>query len=155
MKKYISGKYQPEFPRKYIGDINNIVYRSSWELVFLRWCDSDTLVIKYSSEELVIPYKSPIDNQYHRYFVDFVVWIECKKTGKLLEKWIEIKPHNQTKEPKQRKNESKVSYAERVRTYITNISKWEHAKAEAKKRGAEFLVLTEKQIFPTRTKRKK
>ena len=91
-------KWKPRNPEKYVGDVNNIVARSSWEIKFMNYCDSHPEVLKYSSEELVIPYISPLDNRPHRYFVDFVILVKTR-TGELKRMAIEIKPLAQTMPP--------------------------------------------------------
>ena len=55
------GKFRPRNPSKYAGDPTNIIYRSHWELKLMSYLDKHTHVMKWSSEEVVIPYKSPID----------------------------------------------------------------------------------------------
>jgi hypothetical protein len=61
------------------------------------FCDNNSNVIKWGSENVVIPYISPVDGRAHRYFVDnFVVIREGSKIGKYL---IEIKPFKQTFAP--------------------------------------------------------
>ena len=65
------GKYYPSFPRKYKGDPTNIIYRSLWERKFMVYCDKNTNILEWASEEIAIPYRSPIDNRVHRYFPDF------------------------------------------------------------------------------------
>ena len=62
------GKYKPSRPKKYKGDPTNIIYRSLWERKFMKYCDSTTNVLEWGSEELALPYRSPIDNKVHRYF---------------------------------------------------------------------------------------
>jgi len=59
----IKGKYKPIYPAKYIGNINTIIYRSLWERRFMLYCDKSDQIIRWSSEELHIPYLSPKDNQ--------------------------------------------------------------------------------------------
>ena len=84
------GKFRPSNPSKYKGDPTNIIYRSLWELKFMNYCDKNENILKWSSEELWIPYKSPVDNRYHKYFPDF--YIKYKNTsGKIVESLIEIK----------------------------------------------------------------
>ena len=68
-----SGKYRPVNPKKYRGDYKNVIYRSLWELKFMKWCDGNKNVIEWGSEEIIIPYISPVDNRVHRYFPDFYV----------------------------------------------------------------------------------
>ena len=117
-----SGKYYPRHPNKYKGNPTNIVYRSLWELKFMRYCDSNTNIVKWSSEEIVIPYKSPIDNRFHRYFPDF--YLKYKdNTGKMIEKVVEIKPAKQVQEPKVQKRKTK-KYVTEVVNYAKNQAKW-------------------------------
>ena len=138
------GKYKPSYPKKYKGDPSNIVYRSLWERKFMKLCDNNSNILEWSSEEVIIPYKSPIDNRYHRYFVDF--WIRQKnKDGKIVEKLIEIKPKKYTKPPSKQKKITK-RYVSEVRTWGINNAKWEAAKKVCTKKGWEFLILTEDHI---------
>ena len=65
------GKYRPTHPSKYRGKPTNIIYRSLWELKFMKYCDSNKNILEWGSEEVIVPYRSPIDNRYHRYFPDF------------------------------------------------------------------------------------
>ena len=67
----ISGKYKPEKPAKYKGDPTNVIYRSLWERKFMVFCDSQKSVVKWGSEEIVIPYRSPKDGKVHRYYPEF------------------------------------------------------------------------------------
>lgn len=138
------GKFRPSKPKKYKGDPTNIVYRSLWELKFMRYCDSNTNIIKWSSEEIVIPYKSPIDNRFHRYFPDF--YLKYKdNTGKMIEKVVEIKPAKQVQEPKVQKRKTK-KYVTEVVTYAKNQAKWIAAEEFCKDRKWKFQILTEKEL---------
>ena len=67
------GRFKPKNRQKYKGNISEVVYRSSWELKFMQYCDTNNKILKWSSEEIIIPYKSPVDNRVHRYFPDFYV----------------------------------------------------------------------------------
>jgi len=73
-----SGLFKPKNPQKYVGDPTNIVYRSSWECKVMSWLDRNPSIISWASEELIIPYKSPVDNRFHRYFPDFYIKSENK-----------------------------------------------------------------------------
>jgi|TARA_Y100000592_G_scaffold41411_1_gene65614 hypothetical protein len=138
------GIFKPTNPKKYKGDPSNIVYRSLWERKFMKLCDNNSNILEWSSEEVIIPYKSPIDNRFHRYFVDF--WIRQKnKDGKIVEKLIEIKPKKYTKPPSKQKKITK-RYVSEVRTWGINNAKWEAAKKVCTKKGWEFLILTEDHI---------
>ena len=67
------GKYRPTNKRKYKGDVNSIVYRSLWERKFMVYLDTNPDITEWGSEEIVIPYVSPLDGKRHRYFPDFYV----------------------------------------------------------------------------------
>jgi hypothetical protein len=139
-----SGLFKPKNPQKYIGDHTNIVYRSSWECKVMTWLDNNHDIISWASEELIIPYKSPVDNRWHRYFPDFVVKIRTKD-GKLKTMILEIKPKKQTLPPEPRKRVTK-QYINEVATYGVNQSKWKAATEYCADRGWEFRVLTEEHL---------
>lgn len=143
---FVQGKYRPVNPHKYIGDVNNIVYRSSWELAAFRWFDDTPEILKWGSEELIIPYISQVDGRKHRYFTDAILFVKTP-TG-IRKKIIEIKPYSQTKKPTRGKNQKDASWAEDVRTWLTNESKWVAARAYADANDADFVILTEREIFP-------
>ena len=138
------GKFRPSEPKKYKGDPTNIVYRSLWELKFMRYCYSNKRIVKWSSEEIIIPYKSPLDNRLHRYFPDFYVKYK-DVSGKIIEKVVEIKPANQVKEPKKQKNRTK-KYVNEVITYAKNQAKWVAAEEFCKDRRWQFQILTDKEL---------
>lgn len=132
-----SGKYRPANPGKYDGDWSKIVYRSLWERQVFKWCDENVNVIKWSSEETVVPYRCKTDNKLHRYFVDLKIQF---KTGQTY--LIEIKPKKQTQEPKVRTRKTKA-YITEVLTYVKNQSKWAAANEYCADRGWIFEVWTE------------
>ena len=131
-----SGRYKVKNRSKYKGDPDNVVYRSHWEKLCFKWCDDSSDIIKWCSEEIVIPYFYDVDKRYHRYFVD--LFIETKKGDKLL---IEIKPDKETKPPKN-PNRSK-RYIKEATTFVKNQNKWEAATKFAKDNGYIFQVWTE------------
>lgn len=139
--KHYQGTYKPKFPEKYKGNPTNIIYRSSWELKFFNWCDSNESVLKWSSEEIVIPYICPTDNKPHRYFPD--AWIEIKdKAGDVKSYLIEIKPDCQTRPPAPQERRTK-RYLTEVMTWGKNSAKWAAAREYCRNRGYEFMILTE------------
>jgi hypothetical protein len=140
-----SGKYIPSNPKKYRGNINNIIWRSTWELRLLKFLDNNPNVLEFASEEVIIPYISPIDNKMHRYFVDFYAKIK-DNSGNIKQYLIEVKPFYQTQKPNINKK-SKKTYLKEVYDYIVNRSKWESATNFAKNNNMEFLVLTEKELY--------
>lgn len=136
MNKTYTGKYVVKNKKKYEGDWTNVYYRSSWERAVFKWCDTNPDILKWSSEETVIPYVCKTDNKYHRYFVDIKM---TTKEGIFL---IEIKPECQTVAPKVPKRRTK-KYIKEGLTYVKNRSKWEAAERYCKKRGWTFKVWTE------------
>jgi hypothetical protein len=139
-----SGKYRPTYTKKYKGDPTNIIYRSLWELKFMKYCDLNENVLEWGSEEIVIPYISPLDNRVHRYFPDFYVRVRSK-TGRIEKLIIEIKPHKQTTPPKKQSRRTK-KYITEVTTYAVNEAKWAAAREYCKDRRWEFKILTEKEL---------
>ena len=133
------GKYTPSFPAKYRGDVRDIVYRSSWEYKFMKWCDNTASVSEWGSEEIIIPYISPVDGRRHRYFPDFYVKVANKKYI------VEVKPFKQTLEPKTQKRVTK-RYINEVVTYSVNQAKWKAAREFCKDHSLEFMLITEKEL---------
>ena len=136
-----SGKYQPSFPKKYKGDPTNIIYRSLWERKFMRYCDLNENILEWGSEEIIVPYRSPVDRRVHRYFPDF--YIKIKESNKSIKKYlIEIKPKKQTIPPKKPQRQTK-GYLREAYEYAKNQSKWAAAREYCADRGWEFKVITE------------
>jgi hypothetical protein len=136
MKTY-SGKFKPKNPKKYKGDYTNIVYRSMWERHCFKWCDEQSDVISWSSEEVVVPYLYEVYKKYHRYFVDLKITFKNKKT--IL---VEIKPDKETRPPKNPGKKTKRYITEGL-TYVKNMNKWKAAKNYADDRNWEFQIWTE------------
>lgn len=135
----LQGKYTPLHPEKYKGDVNNIVFRSSWERRVMGWLDHSDNINWWSSEELIIPYISPADNRVHRYFPDFVVSVKNGKTFLL-----EVKPEYQTTLREQKKMTAR--YKRDIVTYAINQAKWKAASEFCNKHGWTFKVVTEKDL---------
>ena len=111
--------------------------------------DSNPSVLKWSSEEIIIPYISPVDNKPHRYFPDFWVKVQRKDGGSDVY-LVEVKPKSQSVEPKVKplKNaKPSKQYVKQVVTYAINRSKWHAAEEYCKDRNMKFVVLTEDEIF--------
>lgn len=138
---YHKRKFVPSKPEKYSGDPTNIIMRSSWETKFASWCDRNPNVVKWKSEETVIPYVCPTDNRIHRYFVDFQIQVRNKE-GNLATYLVEIKPDSQTRPPIPPSRVTK-RYITEVMTWGKNEAKWKAATEYAKDRGWEFKILTE------------
>ena len=142
--KYHQGKFKPVNPEKYAGDHSNIIYRSSWELKFMRWCDNSPGVISYSSEETIVPYRCATDNRLHRYFVDFKIQIKSRD-GQIKTYLVEVKPNSQTKPPQYTGRKTKRYLIEAL-TFMKNQSKWEAATQYCADRGWEFKIITEREL---------
>lgn len=143
--KYRQGKYRPHNPQKYGGDPSNIVYRSSYELKFMQYCDLTESVNSWKSEEFFIPYRSPIDNKYHRYFPDFFVKYK-DKDGNNRTLVVEIKPAKDLKMPETNPKRRTKSWAYSVKMWVVNQAKWESCREYCKDRGWEFKVFTEREL---------
>ncbi len=138
------GKYKPKHPKKYKGDPTNIIYRSLWERKFMLYCDSSNNILEWCSEEIALPYRSPIDNRVHRYFPDFYIKVR-ESTGIIKKYIIEVKPKKQTLEPIPQKRKTK-SYIYEVYEYAKNQAKWEAAREFCKDRKWEFKIITENEL---------
>lgn len=145
MPKYHQGLFRPKHPEKYEGDHTKIVYRSSWELKFFLWCEANPNVLKWSSEEIVIPYICPTDNRLHRYFPDAKITVS-DISGQLNTYLIEIKPLKQTVPPIAGKRQSKY-FLKEVMVWGKNEAKWEAASQYCEQRGWRFKVITENDLF--------
>ena len=139
-----SGKFSPINTAKYLGDPTNIIYRSLWERRVMNYLDTNKNVVGWSNEEIVIPYLSPVDNRYHRYFPDFFVQIKNNQ-GTLDSIIIEVKPYSQSVPPVQKKRVTK-GYIKEVMTYGVNEAKWKAAVEYCKDRNWKFQVITEKEL---------
>jgi len=138
------GRFRPSNTKKYRGNPTNIIYRSLWERKFMVYCDKTESILEWGSEEISIPYKSPIDNKWHRYFPDFYIKYKDSQ-GKVKRSLIEIKPFKQTQQPPLQEKKTK-SYVYEVTQYVTNQAKWAAAEEFCKDRLWEFKVFTEKEL---------
>ena len=144
MTKYHQGRYTPINKDKYKGDITNIIWRSSWEFRFLRWCDTNPSVLEYSSEETVIPYRCGTDGKIHRYFCDFRIKVKASN-GDIRTYLVEVKPYKETLPPKTQGKKTR-RYLQESFTYIKNQSKWEAARQYCADRNWHFIIITEKEL---------
>lgn len=143
--EYKQGFFKPQHPDKYKGDAKNIVYRSGWEKRVMQWADTNKNVVSWSSEEIVIPYISPVDNRPHRYFVDF--YVEAYDHNGVKQTYLlEVKPKGQTQPPKTPKRRTK-RYITEVMTWGVNEAKWKAADEFCKDRGWQFKLITETDLF--------
>jgi len=137
------GKFTPQNPQKYNGNPDNIIYRSSWELRCMKWFDDNPNIIWWSSEELAIPYYSPVDKRMHRYFPDFIIKVK-RKDDTIMTYVVEVKPEAQTKKPTQKRKTKQ--YIKESITYVVNQMKWKAADEFCHTHGWEFKIITEKDL---------
>jgi len=100
---------------------------------------------KSASENIKIPYRSPLDGKYHNYIPDFMIQY-TDKNGSAHVELIEIKPANQTTMENARNGRNQIQVA-------LNAAKWTAAQEWCKRKGIRFKVLNEDQIFQTNKKR--
>ena len=143
MKTY-KGRYSPKNPEKYKGNPTGIIYRSLWERKLMVYLDENKSIIQWSSEEIAIPYISPLDNRYQRYFPDFYIKA-IDKNGNIVEQLLEVKPKKETTEPKKKKRITK-QYITEVTTWGKNQAKWAAATEYCLDRGWQFKLITEKEL---------
>jgi hypothetical protein len=140
-------KYKVHNPEKYSGDLNNVVMRSSWERRLVEFLDTNPNVLAFGSEHTgtIIPYISPKDNAYHRYFPDFIARVR-QRNGNVRTILIEVKPHAETlppKKPLKKTNKAMSNYRKAVLTYAINQAKWKAARAWCEQHDAIFQIMDE------------
>jgi len=141
MSRFASGKYQVQNPEKYVGN-RQPTYRSSWELTFMRTCDTHPNIQKWASEAISIPYKCPITGKNTIYVPDFFIQY-MDINSKMHVELIEVKPQNQTLREKVGKNKNNQI------EYVRNVAKWRAAQAWCKAQGIKFRIVNETDLFHT------
>jgi hypothetical protein len=106
--------------------------------------DNNPNILQWGSEEIIVPYRSPIDNRIHRYFTDFVIRAK-QADGKVQTTLIEVKPKKQTQPPKIQSRKTK-RYLNEVTTYLVNEAKWKAAVEFCKDRNWKFQIITENEL---------
>jgi hypothetical protein len=144
VKRTYSGKFRPRNPDKYVGDPSNIIYRSSWEKIFMNWCDTRDHIVSWQSEEKCLWYNDPVTKKNRRYFPDFI--IKYEKDGKLITEMVEIKPQAQVDGPNPNPKRRTAGWMRSVQTYLTNMAKWEAAAKVCEDRGWNFRLVSEKDL---------
>ena len=138
------GKYKVTNKSKYVANLQEVVYRSSWELNYMKYLDRQPNVLEWGSENVIIPYYNQIEKKTRRYYVDFYVKVQ-NPDGIIKQYILEIKPASQCRPPKKR-NRISTKYKNEIKTFIVNQCKWTAARKWAEKRGIEFKILTEKEL---------
>lgn len=144
--KFKQGWYTPKHPEKYVGDISKIRYMSSWELKTHQFLDNNPNILRWSSEEIAIPYMKPTDGKVHRYFPDY--WVEYRnRCGETIHEIWEVKPASQTRKPRNTKKKNPKTRLYEDVTYAINIAKWQAAKQFCDQHNVIFRILTEHDIY--------
>ncbi len=153
-----------QFQHKYVGDLNNIIYRSSLEYKFLLYCSYNPNITKFGSEIVHVKYLNPVANlKYNKqhglsntnprnwklcnYWIDF--WVEVQKADGTVKKiLVEIKPHAETLPPKPTSDKARIknrrAFIRQSKIFLENKAKWQAADKWAKENGMEFKVVTDK-----------
>jgi hypothetical protein len=147
--KFKQGYYKVENPHKYIGDLSKVIFRSSWEYKFMRYCDLTEKVISWSSEPVAIKYISPLDNRQHNYYIDFYTKIKLNES-EVIEYLVEVKPIKDYRskpllEGKRTPKKLQV-YENELKTYLINNVKFETAQRFAESNNMKFIILNETNI---------
>ena len=136
------GRYTPQNPQKYRGNPSKIIYRSLWERKFMKYCDQSSSIVEWGSEEVIIPYISPLDGRMHRYFPDF--YIKVKQHDNKMKRYIiEVKQKKQCSPPDPKPSRKTKRWISEVKTWGVNEAKWKSANSWCLDKGMEFKILTE------------
>lgn len=138
-KKFAQGKFNIKNPQKYMGN-RTPMYRSGWELAFMRMCDENPAIINWASEAIKIPYRNPLTGKQTIYVPDFFITYQ-DRAGKTHVELIEVKPANQS--IRERVGKSIHNQAH----YVINQAKWEAARAWCRQKNIKFRVVNEGDIF--------
>jgi hypothetical protein len=150
---YRQGYYKLTNAEKYVGDPSKIIYRSSWEYRFCRYCDHTPEVLKWSSEPVAIPYFSPLDEpgriKPRNYYVDF--YMRVKKGNETIDYLAEVKPSKSLQKPilegVKHTTQKLKNYNYALQTWIVNRAKFSAAKQYAEKIGYKFILVTDEFLF--------
>jgi len=151
MGNTLKGKFRPKNPEKYKGDPGNIIFRSSWELDWMKRCDENPYIVWWQSEEKCYWYFDAVSKRNRRYFPDFIVGIQRDYGIETLV--IEIKPQKQIDGPNPNPKRRTKAWVNSVKTYMTNQCKWKAMEKVCEERGWNFKLLSERNV-PGWAKRK-
>lgn len=157
------GYYKVQNPKKYIGESSLVIFRSSWEHSFCRWCDYSPSILRWSSEPIRIPYydrvskleeckrngldpNNPKNWAVKYYNTDF--WIEVDKgEGEVQKMFVEIKASGKLRKPIPPDQNAPLKEQRRfninAKEYLINEAKFAALTAWADKNNSKFYVFTE------------
>lgn len=151
---------------KYVGDPSKIIYRSTWEFAFIKYCDASPSVVKWSSEPIAVKYfdkvsklvecqkykldpNNPSNWIQKNYYIDFWCMVD-NGNGEIKKLFIEIKPSNKLVKPVPPPKDASPSVIKKFNTiakeYLINEEKFKAMKKYAESNGAEFHIFTEKTL---------
>lgn len=144
--KHQEGYYALVNEYKYIGDVANVIYRSSYELTMWRQLDMDDDVIYWCAEppQLKIKYFNPVKQRWSSYFPDAF----CLKriNGKEVKCILEVKPKSKLKPPNKPKTndlKKQESYQRRLGEHKVIDAKRKASIDFARQKGMEYVFITE------------
>lgn len=147
--EYEQGYFKPQNREKYTGTFP-IRILSRYEKDVMMYLDRNPNCVEWSSESIAVRYKDPNTNKNRRYFPD-IYCVFKTSDGSYKKYLIEIKPYNQVRKPVKKNN----SYERRLSEYSRNVAKWEQARLYSQSIGAQFIILTEREIYRNNNKNKK
>lgn len=137
--KFSKDFYKVRNPEKYVGT-KAPMYRSSWEMTFMLFCDNNPAIQQWASEPLKIPYRDPLTGKQTVYVPDFLIKY-VDKNNKAHVELVEIKPAKQTLKEKVGKNPYDQAQ------FVKNQAKWAAASNWCKNQGIRFRIINENDIF--------
>lgn len=138
MAKYANDLFTPKHPEKYVGK-GLPRYRSSWEMIFMQFCDNHPSVLQWASESIRIPYRNPLTGKNTTYVPDFFI-IYQDQDGQNHAELIEIKPSKQSNIAEAKSRHDKLHLA-------INMAKWSAASAFCSTKNIKFRVVTQQDLF--------
>ena len=141
------GQYTPMNLKKYIGK-KLPIYRSTWELRAFISLDRNENVLKWGSENFIIPYVDETRGfETHRYIIDLFFEIAgATEEGRPIKWLLEIKPYKQSVTPMPKKQKSPEKLLAESIIVKRNQCKWKAAIKFCQSKGWHFGVYTEKGI---------
>lgn len=146
--KYRQGYFNPVNKDKYIGDYTKIIYRSTYEYRFCKFCDDSPDILTWASEPFAIKYFDPVKNKLREYYTDF--FIKYRKGDVDKSFLVEVKPKAKLHRPIFEGNQTikkLKSFNYEMAEYITNKAKMGAAKTYSENMGYQFMVVTEDFLF--------
>lgn len=146
-RRFKQGVFSPRNKQKFLNPENLAVYRSKLELRFMQICDTNSNILEWSSERVIIPYFNSLKQTTSRYFIDF--YIKTADGRKFL---VEVKPERQMKtaingtKKTLNKNVKRSTILYESAMAQMNKDKWYAAKKWAEDHGMSFIIVTEKTL---------